>query len=462
MGQDQTKQQIEKGLQLYQSNQTEKALQVWMKVLEKSSDLVGRFRVLGCLVTAHSEMGRYKEMLKFAVVQIDTARELEDADFLLESYLNLARSNEKLCEFHKTISYCKTCLGLPGTRAGAQLGGQVSLSMGNAFLGLSVFQKALESFEKALRYAHNNDDAMLECRVCCSLGSFYAQVKDYEKALFFPCKAAELVSDYGKGWSLKYRAMSQYHMAVAYRLLGHLGSAMECCEESMKIALQHGDRPLQALCLLCFADIHRSRGDLETAFPRYDSAMSIMTEIGNRLGQVQVLLGVAKCWVARKALDKALDAIERAQDLAEEVGNKQGAAAGAARARRAVPRVRGGDRALLRPVRRVHRREEQPAAGPALLPHLPPQVPAEQRDPELPQLPPLVHETWLRVTPSSSRRLLPCLPAPLHHVPEAPVHSRGSTAAPRGLAPLPASLYFVLYRKINCLYLVPVLLTFPA
>uniref|UniRef100_A0A8D1JH44 26S proteasome regulatory subunit 6A n=1 Tax=Sus scrofa TaxID=9823 RepID=A0A8D1JH44_PIG len=178
MGQDQTKQQIEKGLQLYQSNQTEKALQVWMKVLEKSSDLVGRFRVLGCLVTAHSEMGRYKEMLKFAVVQIDTARELEDANFLLESYLNLARSNEKLCEFHKTISYCKTCLGLPGTRAGAQLGGQVSLSMGNAFLGLSLFQKALENFEKALRYAHNNDDAMLECRVCCSLGSFYAQVKE--------------------------------------------------------------------------------------------------------------------------------------------------------------------------------------------------------------------------------------------------------------------------------------------
>lgn len=64
MGQDQTKQQIAKGLQLYQSNQTEKALQVWTKVLEKSSDLVGRFRVLGCLVTAHSEMGRYKEMLK--------------------------------------------------------------------------------------------------------------------------------------------------------------------------------------------------------------------------------------------------------------------------------------------------------------------------------------------------------------------------------------------------------------
>ena len=61
-------------------------------------------------------------------------------------------------------------------------------------------------------------------------GPSLCPLQDYEKALFFPCKAAELVNDYGKGWSLKYRAMSQYHMAVAYRLLGHLGSAMECCE----------------------------------------------------------------------------------------------------------------------------------------------------------------------------------------------------------------------------------------
>nr|XP_033783741.1 43 kDa receptor-associated protein of the synapse isoform X2 [Geotrypetes seraphini] len=311
MGQDQTKQQIEKGLYLYQSNQTEKALQIWMKVLDKTTHPTGRFRVLGCLITAHSEMGRYKDMLKFAVIQIDTAREMEDPDYLTESYLNLARSNEKLCEFHKTISYCKTCLNMQGTTVSLQLNGQVCLSMGNAYLGLSNFQKALECFEKALRYAHNNDDKMLECRVCCSLGGFYSQLK-----------AAELVNDYGKGWSLKYRAMSQYHMAVAYRKLGRLTDAMECCEESMKIALQHGDRPLQALCLLCFADIHRSHNDPEKAFPRYDSSMSIMTEIGNRLGQIQAMLGMAKCCLIQKEQDKALGIVQKAQELAEAVGNK--------------------------------------------------------------------------------------------------------------------------------------------
>ncbi|XP_054632110.1 43 kDa receptor-associated protein of the synapse isoform X2 [Dunckerocampus dactyliophorus] len=289
MGQDQTKQQIEKGLRLYQSNQTDKALQVWTKVLEKTSDPGGKFRVLGCLITAHSEMGKYKDMLKYALDQIDTAREMEDPDYLTEGYLNLARSNEKLCDFHKTVSYCKTCLNMQGTTVSLQLNGQVCLSMGNAFLGLSLFQQALESYEKALRYAHNNDDKMLECRVCCSLGNIYIHLKDYEKALFFPCKAAELVNDYGKGWSLKYRAMSQYHMSVAYRKLERLPDAMECCEK---------------------------------AFPRYESALGIMTEIGNRLGQGHVHLAVAKCWLLLKEYDKALDSLERAQALADGMGNK--------------------------------------------------------------------------------------------------------------------------------------------
>ncbi|XP_024117740.1 43 kDa receptor-associated protein of the synapse-like [Oryzias melastigma] len=90
----------------------------------------------------------------------------------------------------------------------------------------------------------------------------------------------------------------------------------------MKIALQHGDRPLQALCLLNFADIHRYRHAVDKALPRYDSALAIMTEIGNRLGQTQVYLGVAKCQLLKKELDKALESLQRAQELADGMGNK--------------------------------------------------------------------------------------------------------------------------------------------
>uniref|UniRef100_UPI00358FDFFC 43 kDa receptor-associated protein of the synapse n=1 Tax=Myxine glutinosa TaxID=7769 RepID=UPI00358FDFFC len=322
MGQDQTKQQMEKGLKLYQGNETQKALELWLQVLNKSTDMSSKFRVLGCLITAHSEMGKYRDMLRYSVMQIDAAREINDRDHLAEAYLNLARSNEKLCDFHKAISYCRCSLELQDTSVGFHLNGQVYLSLGNADLGLSSFQKSLESFERALRYAHLNDDKMLECRVCCSFGSFYVQLKDFEKALFFPRKAAQLVADYGQNWSLKYRAMSQYHMAVGYRCLARWTEAMESCEESMKIALLHGDRPLQALCLLCFADIHRSKGDVEKARPRYDASLSIVTEIGNRVAHAVALLGLAKCCLARDEVDKALDAISKSYEIAEAVGNK--------------------------------------------------------------------------------------------------------------------------------------------
>lgn len=93
MGQDQTKQQIEKGLRLYQSNQTDKALHVWTKVLEKTSDPGGKFRVLGCLITAHSEMGKYKDMLKVGapvlISKLMTTLLLLRVNFRLDSHVLL-------------------------------------------------------------------------------------------------------------------------------------------------------------------------------------------------------------------------------------------------------------------------------------------------------------------------------------------------------------------------------------
>lgn len=93
MGQDQTKQQIEKGLRLYQSNQTDKALHVWTKVLEKTSDPGGKFRVLGCLITAHSEMGKYKDMLKVGapalISKVMTTLFLLRVNFRLDSHVLL-------------------------------------------------------------------------------------------------------------------------------------------------------------------------------------------------------------------------------------------------------------------------------------------------------------------------------------------------------------------------------------
>lgn len=92
--------------------------------------------------------------------------------------------------------------------------------------------------------------------------------QDYEKALFFPCKAAELVNDYGKGWSLKYRAMSQYHMSVAYRKLERLSDAMECCE------VFHNRLMSAAFIVFFFLCMHTSRENVTVCFDILKKKMS--------------------------------------------------------------------------------------------------------------------------------------------------------------------------------------------
>lgn len=67
------------------------------------------------------------------------------------------------------------------------------------------------------------------------------------------------------------------------------------------------------------------------------------------------------------------------------------------------------------------------------------QVPAEQRDSKLPQLPPLVHEARLCVRPPATTLPPSCSPRP----PTAPLTCFFSPL------PSPASLYFSVYRKIN-------------
>lgn len=113
MGQEQAKQQIEKGLKLYQSNQREKALHVWTKVLEKNTDPGGKFRVLGCLITAHSEMGKYKEMLKVGASHA-TNQSSQIRSECICPRVSLERScKDVLCNTltHKSLRACTLILG---------------------------------------------------------------------------------------------------------------------------------------------------------------------------------------------------------------------------------------------------------------------------------------------------------------------------------------------------------------
>ncbi|XP_078000141.1 43 kDa receptor-associated protein of the synapse-like [Glandiceps talaboti] len=319
MGQKMVRGLIKEGLKLYKAHHQDEAVHKWKRALSKAKDVRDKFVALGYLVWAHCDWGKYREMLQFSIKQIDVANEADNSDMRAEAYLNLARSNEKLCEYHKAISYCRHALSQPCDN---KVIGQVYLCLGNAYVGFSDFQKAFEYLHKTLQIAQKSKDKSLECNTYGSLGELYAMLKDYDRALQFHLRAEELVQKFGDDWSTKFRTLSRLNLATPYRKLEKLNDALECTEDAMKLALQLRDRSVQGRCLCLFADIHRNRQDYERALPRYEAALNITIEIGDKVGQIHVLYGMAKNMLVRKQYRQALEYNEKALDLSETIGNR--------------------------------------------------------------------------------------------------------------------------------------------
>ena len=236
MGQRAVKQQIEAGLKLYNgdTHHQEHAVKKWKSALEKIHDSKIKFTLLGYLAWAHYEWGRYRQMLSYSIQQIDVANEIGDESMKAEAYMNLARSNEKLCEYHKSISYARHSLNAsPSAATDISLRANVHVCLATANLGFSYFTIALENLEKALPYAYRLQDKTLECTIYGGLGDLYCNLKDYEKALRYHIKASELVRCRGQRWGHKMRTMVQLNLATPYRKLRKLDLAMDYCEVSL-------------------------------------------------------------------------------------------------------------------------------------------------------------------------------------------------------------------------------------
>lgn len=328
MGQKLARRERERGARLYHQQRAEEAVERWNKSLTKLRDPRDRFMVSGDLCRALCELGKSREALEHAGQQCGLATEVGDPDLVAEAYLNMAVCNLHSCEFSKAISYCRSAL--QAQPEGGDFTGYLHLCLGDAFMGLSEFQKAWNNYTRAHALAQSTSDRLLEMHVQASMAAVYSSLNDHDTAIAC-CTAAQELADAVMrerfppeigGAVTRFRRRLATVIARPYRKVGRYNEAMDYCEDAMKLALLHGDRPVQAECLFLFAEIHRKRSDFERARPRYESAHSIMTETGDRLGQARVLGGLAKVASSTGQPDKAIEINEKALAIAQKIGNK--------------------------------------------------------------------------------------------------------------------------------------------
>ena len=231
MGQRLARREVEDGLRLYTRQEYDAAVRKWKRALHRIHSRRDKFALLGYLASAHCDCGKYRDMLAYAVMQIDLANDADCSNMRAEAYLNLARSNERLCEYHKAVSYCRH--SLQNQARDTRVHGFVYLCEAKAYFGFSNFAQTLRNLEQAMLIARECDDQSLELHIYITLGQLFTRLKDYEKGLTFHLKAAELAKNF-KACDMgnKFQRLVHYNLSVPYRKLGKFKEAMDCCEVS--------------------------------------------------------------------------------------------------------------------------------------------------------------------------------------------------------------------------------------
>lgn len=410
MGQKLVRTEIRKGLRSYEEHRYNEAVQTWMNVLARLKPGSRKFEVIGYLLRAHEDAGRFKQMLMGSVEQLDMVTEakcpsekkrmkkkhnkrpsnvnaaemarrqrkqkvkkkvtkaMKKKEEILRkqlavAYLNLARSNVKLSEFHKAVNYCRHCIQtelMGDSQLSSQtlstvsrisplmsplatnvpsshhpLHGYAYLTLGQAYFGLGEFPKSLQHYDTALELANARCDSILALLASIGYGDLFLCLGDTFSALGWYKRAyghlkTPKISETASGPELcpvtqaagRYQRLLNQRVSDCNRKMGRTTEAMELCEEAMRLAIKHGDRSLQGRCLLTFAKIHRVNNDLDRSVPRFECAQSIMAEIGCRLGEAEALRGLARTAAAQRNFRGAIDFNQKALSAARAIGSK--------------------------------------------------------------------------------------------------------------------------------------------
>ncbi|KAK3580682.1 hypothetical protein CHS0354_017964 [Potamilus streckersoni] len=321
MGQALAKRDIHRGIILYDEQKFSRALEIWLSVLSKLRKPQDRFSVHGYVCMALLETGYYKEALEHALRQVDIA-EWQNKDILKsEAFYNTARAFQTLGEMSKCLTFCERSLNYE-TDIPA-LPGYVHLCMGCAFLALGLISKAYMSLQFALDTSEEHEDKVLELMTRSSLANVFTAVRDYETAREHHWKAIKVARVFeAVDSSFKFMRRVLANAAVVMLKVGSYSDALDIAEEAIKDALTFSDRPVQSKCLFIFAEVHRERYDLKTAYPRYEAAYELAHEIGDQKLQMEIIMGMARAAEAEHDLLQAYTLAEKSYNMSMQMSCK--------------------------------------------------------------------------------------------------------------------------------------------
>ena len=193
--------------------------------------------------------------------------------------------------------------------------------MGNAYLNLGQYPKAIEFYQQSLAIKKELGDRQGQANSLNNLGNAYLNLGQYPKAIKFHQQSLAIFQELGDRQG---QASSLGNLGLAYRNLGQYPKAIEYHQQSLAIFQELGDRQGQASSLGNLGLAYRNLGQYPKAIEYHQQSLAIDKELGDRQGQASSLGNLGNAYRNLGQYPKAIEFYQQSLVIFQEIGDRQG------------------------------------------------------------------------------------------------------------------------------------------
>ncbi len=214
--------------------------------------------------------------------EIEEIEQIEDKDKTFLDYFLLGNTYLSKEKYDKAIESYEKAIAINPKKD------ETYYNMGNAYVEQGEYDKAIESYEKAIEINPKDDESY------CNMGIAYVKQGEYDKAIESYEKAIEINPK---------RDETYYNMGIAYVEQGEYDKAIESYEKAIEI------NPKRDETYYNMGNAYGEQGEYDKAIESYEKAI----EINPKDDETYYNMGIA--YVKQGEYDKAIESYEKAIEI---------------------------------------------------------------------------------------------------------------------------------------------------
>ncbi len=260
--------------------------------------------------------GLYKDALNSYSKAMEIYQELQHADGITASCVNMGNALRRLGDYKLAVQYYSRASLLIEKSGDKKTLAILLGNIGNVYLDQRNYQEAVKYYRKSVEIAREIKEPNIEGINLGNIGSIYLNLQDYKTALEFYAEAIDILKKAGNEGTV---GTYLGHVAIIYSEMGELKQALIYYQQALEIACRNKNYPNISLLSAKLSKAYLETGDLTNALKYCNEAVEVARAIDHKLYLSSFLgeLALINARMGNKA--KSNEFIEKGMAVAREM-----------------------------------------------------------------------------------------------------------------------------------------------